>query len=163
MLSEVQIRLDDPPPHGDVADHDEDEGQGEADAEEEGARVDKSGLRVNHVALPEIVIIAECSVPSADTGHHQHDGIDPNTKDGHPDVLEHTVCHLRIAQTKTPADRHRGNGHEGCVSVDVTEAAVQHTSVIAGRTVSSVDELKRKRKIRYPPSSKCRYKVLDTM
>ena len=52
VLSEVQIRLDDPPPHGDVADHDEDEGQGEADAEEEGARVDKSGLRVNHVTLP---------------------------------------------------------------------------------------------------------------
>ena len=74
-------------------------------------------------------------------------------------MLEHTVCHLRIAQTKTPADRHRGNGHEGCVSVDVTEAAVQHTSVIAGRTVSSVDELKRKRKIRYSLSSKCRYHV----
>ena len=53
MLSEVQIRLDDPPPHGDVADHDEDEGQGEADAEEEGARVDESaGLCVDHVALP---------------------------------------------------------------------------------------------------------------
>ena len=69
-------------------------------------------------------------------------------------MLEHTVCHLRIAQTKTSADRHRGNGHEGCVSVDVMEAAVQHTSVIAGRTVPSVDELKRKRNVRYFQSSK---------
>ena len=69
-------------------------------------------------------------------------------------MLEHTVCHLRIAQSKTSADRHRGNGHEGCVSVDVTEAAVQHTSVIAGRAVPSVDELKRKRNVRYFQSSK---------
>ena len=52
VLSEVQIWLDDPPPHGDVAGHDEDEGKGEADAEEEGARVDQSGLCVDHVALP---------------------------------------------------------------------------------------------------------------
>ena len=52
VLSEVQIWLDDPPPHGDVAGHDEDEGKGEADAEEEGARVNKSGLCVDHVALP---------------------------------------------------------------------------------------------------------------
>ena len=52
VLPEVQIWLDDPPPHGDVAGHDEDEGKGEADAEEEGARVDESGLCVDHVTIP---------------------------------------------------------------------------------------------------------------